>query len=255
MLQVSFFIRPDSLNIKHTVISLVVFFTFAIWFLWRIYNSSELLYSEAVEAMTQLQNKRVTVSEMMRSARERTLSLFEMHVSENVFEIEDLNSGMIQEASNFLENKARLESTSLTPRESELLENALRLTSINAATQRRAAELMYEGEMNEARELIYNSILPVQADVLKNFEDFLLGLEASLPYEVERLNKLHQKSTIYIVLFLSLILLAVAIVFLIFYIGFKKNEQKLLRLVSERAAELEQAHEQGHWCRTLQMRL
>jgi len=137
-----FFSRLSSLNIKQAAVALVVFFVVAIWFLWRIYNSSTLLYSEAVEAMTQLQDKRVTVSEMMRSARERTLNLSEMHVSEDVFEIEDLNSGMIQEASNFLENKARLESTDLNPRESELLENALRLTSINAKSQRRAEELM-----------------------------------------------------------------------------------------------------------------
>lgn len=194
--------------------------------------------------MTQLQDKRVTVSEMMRSARERTLSLFEMHVSEDVFEIEELNSGMIQEASNFLENKARLESTNLTPRESGLLEDALRLTSINAMTQRRAAELMYEGEMGEARELIYNSILPVQEDVLKKFEYFLQGLEVNSLSEVENLNGLHKKSTIYIVLFLSVILFAVALVFVAFYIGFKRNEQRLLRLVNERTAQLDQAHEQ-----------
>lgn len=194
--------------------------------------------------MTQLQDKRVTVSEMMRSARERTLNLFEMLVSEDVFEIEDLNSGMIQEASNFLENKARLESTNLSPSESELLENALRLTAINAKSQRRAAELMYEGKMDAARELIYSSTLPVQEDVLKNFEYILQGLEVNLIHEVESLNGLYKKNTIYIALFLSVILLAVILVFIAFYIGFKKSEHKLLGLVSERTAQLEQAYDQ-----------
>lgn len=236
--------RRGSLNIKHIAVALVVFFVVAVWFLWSIYNSSALLYSEATEVMTQMQKKRVTVSEMMRSARERTLNLFAMHISGDAFEIEDLNSEMIQEASNFLENKVRLERTNLTPHESELLEKALDLTSSNAVTQRRAVELMYEGKTAEAYELIHNTVVPVQADVLAYFESFLQSLEVSLLSEIERLDELHQKSTIYILIFLSLILLAAALVFIVFYIGFKKNEQKLLKLVSERTAELEQAYDQ-----------
>jgi len=239
-----FFSKLSALNIKHIAIALAVFFVIAIWFSWRIYSSSVSLYSEAVESMTQLENKRVTVSAMMRSARERTLSLFEMHISDDVFEIDDLNMGMSQEASNFLENRARLESTDLTPREAELLENTLHLTSITALTQRRAVELLAENKTDEARELIYGSILPVQEEVLKEFDLFLKGLEISSIGEIARLNKLHNKSTVYIVLFLGLILLAVALVFVVFYLEFKKNQQRLLDLVRERTSQLEQAHAQ-----------
>jgi diguanylate cyclase (GGDEF)-like protein len=109
---------------------------------------------------------------MLRNARERTLSLQRMLLSDDPFERDDLKMAFGRFAGEFIEARTALLAMELSPQEQILLDRQGSLTSRAVPLQRDVLALIDADEFEEAARLLGQQAIPAQNAVLEVLNEF-----------------------------------------------------------------------------------
>ncbi|MCW8988462.1 MAG: diguanylate cyclase [Gammaproteobacteria bacterium] len=235
--------KLNFISIKYIIV-LIIFATISALLSYYIYRSSTSLYSEAENAITQLQMKRKAVTGMMRSARERSILLLNMYIEQDVFNRDEIKMDMTTEAHHFNRSKSEFENTKLSDEEKAVFVEVMDMVKSNAPVHLQAADLMVNNEMERANELLFNIVIPKQQDVLQKFDEILALIDVNVSQEIIKLKTLQRTTTKYILQLILLVLAGAFAFFFVIHSRTKIRESELKKLVAERTRKLEQAHAQ-----------
>jgi len=227
---------------KTSFVGILLFSTISIWLSYNLYEGSASLYLEAENSITQLQNKRKSISGMMRFARERSIILLEMYVEPDAFERYNIRQKLISEALNFVNARKAYENTDLTPKEKQLFGEIFGIVKVTAPVQIEAAELMIADDMEKANQLLFAIALPNQTQMMHKFNDLLSLVEKETDNEIIRMKELLESNNNNILLLILLVVSGTVISFIIINLHSKQKENELRKLVIERTNDLEKAH-------------
>lgn len=231
------------INIRY-LIALLLFASISGWLSYYIYLSSTTLYLEAEHSILQLQAKRKAVNGMTMAARERSIILFNIYSEKDIFERDELKFKMSAVARRFDQNKVDFEKTNLSEAESAAFVQVMKMVRINAPFQIETADLLVASEMERAKKLLFDTVMPSQEEVLQKFDEILTLIDTRVSQEIGRLQSLQNSTNKYI---LQLVILVIGGIFILFFIIHSrtiKRESELKELVEERTEKLEQAHAQ-----------
>ena len=219
-----------------------LFAAISVWLSYDIYLGSVSLYSEAEKSITELQNKRKSISGMMRHARERTIILLEMHIEQDVFERYSIMQNLNDEALNFVAAKNSYETSDFSSNENLLFEDILEIVNITAPIQIETAQLLIADEMQQANNLLFGQALPNQTQIMEKFEILLNLVEQETEEEITKLNDLLEFNNKNVIFLILLVITGTIVSFSIITSRSIKRENDLRKLVDARTCELNKAH-------------
>lgn len=129
--------------------------------------------------------KKDLIETMRGAARERTVSLHRMAIMHDPFQRDDEYLRFRQLASDFALASSRLYTLSLTREERRLLDRAIDATQAAVPVQAQVRELIEDGKLTEANELLLTKALPLQNRVFEHFSRFLEVQQRSMRDAVE----------------------------------------------------------------------
>ena len=221
---------------------ILLFAVVSIWLSVELYRGSISLYSQAETSITQLQDKRKSISEMMRAARERMIILLQMYIENDVFERYNKRQDMNKEAEKYIAAKDVFENSILEIEELELFRDISDLVSILGPVQTNAAELMIAEQMDEVDGLLFKTAIPHQTQLMLKFEMLLDLVENETGKKISSMKKLLESNNLRVNLLIAWVVLGTLISFVIIISRSKKRENELKQLVDERTLDLAKAH-------------
>lgn len=204
------------------------------------------------EVVTQYNVKVELVRNMYVFARERSVLLLRMMVSDDPFEKDELSIELDRMAGKFIAAREELKQKKLDAYESKLIDQHAELVRWVAPLQREVADLIIQDELDLAREFLLEKAIPGQNQVL-------VALEKILAYERKQAkNALHQANQVatdtinfMTVLAFSIIAISLVIAFWVTRISYR-NQRLLLHAkyeleerVHERTIELEKLRDEA----------
>lgn len=236
-------IKSKRINLQYLT-ALLIFALISAWLSYYIYLTSTSLYVEAENTILQLQQKRKAVNGMAMVARNRSIILFSMIAEKDIFIRDDLLLKMSDQATLFNENMTKYESSKLTKDEHVLFNLIMKKVRHNAPHHIKVAELLVEDKINVANKLLFDVVIPNQETVINEFKKLLNLVDYNVSLELEKLKQLQSDTNKYIFQLVTLVLVAIFVLFNAIYSRTMKREVELKTLVAERTKQSEQAHAQ-----------
>lgn len=178
------------------------------------------------------------------AARERSIILFNMYSEKDIFERDELKLKLSVVARRFDQNKSDFEKANLSEVESAAFVQAMKMVRMNAPFHIETADLLVASEMEQAKKLLFGTVIPNQEDVLQKFDEILTLIDTRVSQEIGRLQSLQNSTNKYILQLVILVLGGIFSLFIIIYSRTKKRESELRELVKERTKKMELAHSQ-----------
>ena len=155
------------LNNKSIVfLTLVLLISASVWGIQTAHKTLEKESDNTVEFVIASQEKQSDLADMYKAARERSMILFRMLLTDDAFELDDLNSEMAEHARSFIKARENYLSHHLTDRESDLLASQDAAVTKFSNQKNRVAELLIDGKVDQAKVLLNDITLPGQNIVL-----------------------------------------------------------------------------------------
>lgn len=235
-------IRKFDKKSKIYFLSILFFAGVSIWLSYQFYQGTISLYSSAEKSITELQDKRKSISVMMRSARERMIILLEMYIEQDSFERYEKRQKMNLQAQKYIYAKELFEVYDLSIEQELLFRDISDLVGLIGPVQMEAAELMILEEMAEVDELIFNTAIPYQTKLMLKFEELLNLVEENTVLEISSMKKLLNSTNKNVILIVLLVVVGSFFSFMVIITQANKREKELRQLVHERTIDLEKAH-------------
>lgn len=139
-------------------------------FLYKVYYGVMETYADVEVVTEQEYRKRSFLATMYKTARQRSILLLKMYFEEDPFKLDDLNQELGEQARIFIKANTSLLEQQLNSKETELLEIQNQLIAINSPLQNQVAELLIDGDRDNAQELLFDHAIPGQHAVLAHIE-------------------------------------------------------------------------------------
>lgn len=213
--------------LKAYLLGFLLFCSVAAWLLFQIKSGSEALYANAASAITDLQQKRQAVSYMAAAGRDRSIILLAILSERDAFEQDELYQQLGVQALQFIAGQNILKQMHLTPEEKIVFDEIMRVAAINAPLQMGIADLIIEGESEQASKLLFLDALPNQNQLVSAFESMLLLIEANSQGQLDYLQNQVRENHASIVILSALGALASLILILIMWRRIQRGETLL----------------------------
>ena len=230
---------------KYIIIGFSLFVAIIIWLSLYIHTGSNFLYSEAENTITQIQKKKHALSGMTAAARERSILLLEMYITEDVFERDEIKIKLDYAASFFLKNKQIFENSELSIEEKEQFNEVMQQISTNVPLQTKAAEMLIEDKVDSAGEILFHTAIPNQTKILQKFDEIHKLIENDSKDKIVSLKNQLNTTNRYVLGLVALVIGGTFAIFIVIYLRFKNRERGLKDLVEERTRDLIKINEQA----------
>lgn len=145
--------------------------------LYKNYSHTRLIYVKTKTIISEQQTKTVIFNSMYNATRERTVTLLKMYAIEDPFELDELNQNMGTQARIFIAARQKLLSMQLNHQELTLFKAQMKLAKENEPLQNKIAQLLIDGQHQQAFPILFYQAIPAQDIILKQIR-VLTGLYA-----------------------------------------------------------------------------
>lgn len=239
----------------NSVIGLVAltFVCFIAILIFLYFNNSRYLddFKELLEQNASSSHKMQLFSEFAELARGRTRNSIQILESDDIFEQDELNQQLEGYAGKFADVREQLDAMPFTKEDRELYESVFVVVQQILPRQRQAVELlMYGGDKEEARRLIYEGVLPGQQEIIDLFHQLIRNERRHIEDNTQQINYSMQEINRHNnVLFTSILILIAGLSgFIIYRISHiqkqvSKAYESLEEKVQERTQDLKMARD------------
>lgn len=141
--------------------------------------------------------KSALVKQMRMSARERVFTLQQMMLMDDIFEQDDAALSIEELGVNFSDARKRLLAMPLTPHEQAMLDIQAKWAQQAVPLQREAVNLIVSAQLNKAKKLLSEHVLPTQQKVLATLSQLEAKQEGAIEQAFkEAVNTHHQARTL-----------------------------------------------------------
>lgn len=137
------------------------------YLLYDGYQKVQSIYNQSYSIITEQQAKNVLLSTMYNVARERLIIVLKMSTEKDVFELDELNQSLGEQARLFMVTRQQLLTMKLDKEERELIDRHGAAASKYAPIVAKVAELYIEDKHLEAKILLYEQAVPGQNIMLE----------------------------------------------------------------------------------------
>lgn len=172
------------------------------------------------------------LGDMRKSALHRSVLLHEMTLANDIFDLDDKVQEFSSEASNFIIAREKYLSLSMLDGDAGLWRLVATKVRTNSLAQRNVAKLIQEGEIKVARQILYETLVPEQRDILTLLSQMLDQQNRLVSNELNEANKVKERND-YIIQGLAFITILFTIGIIIFVVRTTFRIQKDLRKADE----------------------
>lgn len=178
---------------SHVIVLVAVAFVLFILTLLYIYlnNSRYLVELTQLANTSQSGSKKMQLfGEFAELARGRTRNTIQILETDDVFEQDELNQALEAYAAQFASIREQLDQMPFEQQDRALYDSAFEWVPKILPNQRRAVELiMHDGDLQEARRLIYDIVLPGQQEIINIFTELTRREQAYIRENAEYVNQ------------------------------------------------------------------
>ncbi|TNF99223.1 MAG: hypothetical protein EP297_06130, partial [Gammaproteobacteria bacterium] len=179
------------------------------------------------EIVTQNNVKIELVRNMYIFARERSVVVLRMMVTDDPFEQDELSLELDRLAAQFIKARNELKQKKLDDYEKTHFDQHTVLTQWVAPLQRQVADLIIEEELDEAREILLEKAIPGQDQVLAELEKILAYERLKAKEALSQANNIVSDATTFMAV-LAFSVIAISFVIAVFVIQKSHRNQRLL---------------------------
>jgi len=244
--------RFNRSTLSLVIISYLVFIAVVVF----IYRNNTV----SLQELEELQQKSILGSEKMlllsrftELARNRARYTLKIFIEDEVFARDEINQKIENLAAAFAEVREKLDRMPFTAEDRQIYRSALDLVPEVLPAQRKAVELlMYDEDSDQARELIFDIVLPGQQKIIDKFTDLLHREQESIKQTAKLIEgsiakKHHNNIFLYSLVFILLSMFFLITLFLIYrdHQHVRLAYEKLESMVKDRTAELSLARDEA----------
>ena len=141
--------------------------TITAYLLYDGYQKVQSIYNQSYSIITEQQAKHTLLSTMYNVARERLIIVLKMSTKKDVFELDELNQSLGEQARIFMKARQQLLTMELDKEERNIIEEHGSAASKYAPIVANVAELYIEDRRSEAKSLLYEQAVPGQNIMLE----------------------------------------------------------------------------------------
>lgn len=145
--------------------------------LYKNYSHTRLIYVKTKTIINEQQTKNIIFNSMYNATRERTITLLKMYAEDDPFQLDELNQYMGAQARIFIAARQKLLSMQLNHQELTLFQAQMKLAKENEPLQNKIAQLLIDGQQQQAFPILFHQAIPAQDIILKQIR-VLMGLYA-----------------------------------------------------------------------------
>jgi len=170
--------------------------------------------------------KVLLIEDMYFAGRERTQILIRMYESDDVFEMDELNLELKQQASRFIKARDKLLTIELTPTEDKQLKSSLKFAQTNAPLQNHIAQLLIDEDREAAESLLFTQAIPNQDKMLTELLQLNSRYTNELPGQLAKiLNSHDKKKGYYLAMIMVIILIGMILLIAFLYLIRRENHR------------------------------
>ena len=162
-------------NWSFLIIILVVFLT-ASYQIFYGYKNAQIAHEETAEAINNQQLKKHLLTTMYNASQERSVILLKMHIERDIFELDELNMQLGEQARIYIKARQKLFTLPSSTKEKELLEKQKAAAMKNGPLQDSIAQMFIEEKRDAATKMLIDKAIPGQhmmrTYINKSLEEF-----------------------------------------------------------------------------------
>ncbi len=227
---------------KHQLLlAVMAIFLVLAYLLYSGYSDVKTIYNETSSTIIEQQQKLQLLTGMANVARERSLILLKMLAEDDPFVVDELAQEFSQQALIYILNRQKLLDMQLTEAERRLLAGQDKLAGDNQILQNRVAELLQDGQREQAKQVLMQQAIPGQNGVLKQINRTIEEYNKNTIELVDAIRKNFQAYSRRFMALAVLLLIVSVIVVLVIITRASRAEQRKLQQALDNLAEQKHA--------------
>ena len=185
-------------------------------FIMVLWSKNANVHSRYLNSMGEHHSQAQLLANMLYAVQKRSLNLYQMLDIRDPFEQDDQYLLFRQHGEMYLKNREKLLATGLTELEREILRESDKLANFGGFTQERVVNLIIQGDINTARYMLNNDIMPNQNVLIDKLRNIFESQRDTVNTELQSATVKH-KTTYWLIYFLGSIgfLLGVFTIFVV----------------------------------------
>lgn len=195
--------------------------------LFYLQETQTRLYISAEEHFINLDNQRDTVSNMIRSARERSLLILRMSYEQDVFIREEMAEQFVEQAGVFRKNLDLFRQSFPNSSQQEQLGTIMEIVKPSSKALNSTIDLMRDGNLEQAAVIATEQVLPNQDDIIRALEDMLATISQLANREVRETLHITKENRRLLIIMIAWISALVIIGSIALYLKFRSDTTEL----------------------------
>ena len=162
-------IKPVKKTSFYVLLGYLLIFILALGSTIAAYSLEKRLQS-SVHQLDQHFLQKDLVEQLYQNARDRSIILFRITVSQDIFDVDQLAQELSQKAQNIILTIEAYTASNITPQEEQILNRLIDVTNLNREKQNQVSALALDARFSEAQTLLVNETLPIQDSAIQLFE-------------------------------------------------------------------------------------
>jgi len=208
-----------------SVFAILSLLTAGILLYLQSYQSSQFTRLETL--LDNLRQQRISLDNMIRATRERSLLMLRMSYEEDEFALEEMSVSFSDRASQFLTNLDHLQSTQLTQSQATNLKKIMDIAHIAAPALNSALIHMRDGEKLTAARITTEEVLPKQDQIIAGLEEMVAEIAQSTNQEFRHSVELTEKTRIAFTLTVVWIIILTSLGFYMIFNKFRRDAKSI----------------------------
>lgn len=223
------------------LITILVVFLIASYLIFYGYNNAQIVYEQTAEAINDHQLKKNLLTTMYNASQERSVILLKMHIEKDIFELDDMNMQMGEQARIFLKARQTLMALPLSIKEKEILKKQRAAAMKNGPVQDSVALMFLEGEHDAAINLLIDQAIPGQHIMRNHINESIEVYNNESAHIIENIRKnFEENNRISLLLGALLAFSGITIIFIVLT-RLSRKEENIIKNALKQAEQANQA--------------
>lgn len=222
------------------IIILVVFLT-ASYLIYYGYKNAQIVHEHTAEVINNHRLKKHLLTTMYNASQERSVILLKMHIERDIFQLDEMNMQMAEQAGIFLKARQKLFTLSLSKREKEILEKQKAAAMKNSPLQDEVAKMFLEEKRDAATKLLIEQAIPGQHAMRSHINQTIKEYDNESEQLIENIQRNFEHNNNISLLLGALLAFSSIVIIIVVMTRLTRQEEKIIKNALVQAKQANQA--------------